>query len=70
MDKISILKMIYEQESAVNQMDVQNISLEDLIQSDRKLKKVLSDLESEQLVQYIDSKIQLTHMGKYLAKTL
>lgn len=62
--------MIYEQESAVNQMDVQNISLEDLIQSDRKLKKVLLDLESEQLVQYIDSKIQLTHMGKYLAKTL
>ena len=70
MDKISILKMIYEQESAVNQMDVQNISLEDLIQSDRKLKKVLLDLESDQLVQYIDSKIHLTHMGKYLAKTL
>ncbi|MBB6214078.1 putative methyltransferase [Anaerosolibacter carboniphilus] len=70
MDKITLLKMIYEKESAVNQVDDQNISLEDLISGDRKLRKLISDLQSEQLVQYTNSKITLTNMGKYLAKIL
>jgi predicted methyltransferase len=70
MDKTSVLKMIYEKESALNKVNNQNITLEDLVRSDRKLRKLISDLENEQLVQYINSKLHLTHMGKYLAKTL
>ncbi|MDF2545229.1 MAG: hypothetical protein K0R93_127 [Anaerosolibacter sp.] len=70
MDKISVLKMIYEKESDHDKTDGSNISLDELIRGDRKLRKLIGDLQSEQLVQYTNSKLSLTNMGKYLAKIL
>ena len=70
MDKISVLKMIYEKESDHDKTNSSNMSLDDLIRGDHKLRKLIGDLQSEQLVQYTNSKLSLTNMGKYLARIL
>ncbi|KXG76412.1 hypothetical protein [Thermotalea metallivorans] len=70
MDKANLLKMMYAHEQVGNQSSEPYPSLEDMIKGDKKLKKLVSQLLDEQLVQYQNSKLVLTNMGKYLAKIL
>lgn len=70
MDKANLLKMMYAHEKFGNQSSEPYPSLEDMIKGDKKLKKLVSQLLDEQLVQYQNSKLVLTNMGKYLAKIL
>lgn len=62
--------LLFEKDEILSKSNDSSCPIQDQIRMDKKLKKIIQELQLEKLVDYQDQKYQLTNIGLYIAKML